>query len=178
MDAWCDPAGSQSGLIRHYGRLSPAAAPLPLNLDLINMKNITYSQTSINLDAATQIAQAAITHARSLGIAVNVAVLDANGILSAFLRCENTQLQSLDLAMDKAHTAVSFGIETLAWQTRMADWSDAARESLDRRPRFTAIGGGLPILDGRECIGAIGVSGGTAAQDIECAQIGIRAVLG
>jgi uncharacterized protein GlcG (DUF336 family) len=41
---------------------------------------------------------------------------------------------------------------------------------LFHRPRIAAFGGGLPIKLGDGVIGANGVSGGTAAQDIECAQ--------
>ena len=38
------------------------------------------------------------------------------------------------------------------------------------------IGGGIPIMIDGQCVGAIGVSTGTPAQDIECATAGAEAV--
>lgn len=40
------------------------------------------------------------------------------------------------------------------------------------------IGGGIPIMIEGQCVGAIGVSTGTPAQDIECATAGVEAVEG
>ena len=44
------------------------------------------------------------------------------------------------------------------------------------RPRFVAFGGGLPIVEGGMRIGAIGVSGGSEAQDEAIAVAGLQAL--
>jgi uncharacterized protein GlcG (DUF336 family) len=38
------------------------------------------------------------------------------------------------------------------------------------------FGGGLPIFEGEDVIGAIGVSGGSEEEDILCAQAGVDAI--
>jgi len=45
-----------------------------------------------------------------------------------------------------------------------------------QRPRFVAFGGGLPIVDNGELTGAVGVSGGSEAQDEEIAKAGLAAI--
>ena len=50
------------------------------------------------------------------------------------------------------------------------------REGIVLRPRFVAFGGGLSILEGGVRIGAIGVSGGSEAQDEIIARAGLEAL--
>lgn len=127
--------------------------------------------------AAMQAAQAAVAHSRQLGVMVNAAVVDHSGVLMAFLRCEGAPLHSVEMAMDKAYTAVSFGLATSAWDARLASRSEAVRAGLYSRPRFVGIGGGLPIVLDGQVIGAIGISGASEMQDIACAEAGLAAIL-
>lgn len=131
---------------------------------------------SIAWRAAHAAAGAASEAAEQLGVAVNVAVVDAAGVLAAFARMPGAPLHSVDIAIDKAYTAASFGLPTGAWPAALASHSDAVREGLVLRPRFVAFGGGLPIVEGGARIGAIGVSGGSEAQDEAIARAGLRAL--
>lgn len=141
------------------------------------MNPLAHSCQSITTAAAMRAAEAAVAHGRQLGVTVNAAVVDHSGVLMAFLRCEGAPLHSVDIAMDKAYTAVSFGLATAAWDARLAERSEAVRAGLYGRPRFAGFGGGLPIvLDGQR-IGAIGISGASEAQDIACAEAGLAAIL-
>ena len=81
----------------------------------------------------------------------------------------------IDIAIDKAYTAASFGLPTGAWHAALASHSDAVRQGLVLRPRFVAFGGGLPIVEDGALIGGIGVSGGSEAQDEQCANAGLDA---
>ena len=125
-------------------------------------------------------AHAAVGHAgraaQEMGLAVNVAVVDAGGVLAAFLRMPGAPLHSVEIAMDKAYTSVSFGLPTSRWGEVFQQHSAAVREGLVLRPRFVAFGGGLPIVEGRHRIGGIGVSGGSEAQDEAIAHAGLVAV--
>ncbi len=114
--------------------------------------------------------------AQDMGACVNVAVVDAGGLLAAFLRMPGAPLHSVDIAIDKAYTAVSFGLPTHLWAAALQEHSAAVREGIVLRPRFVAFGGGLPILEGGQRIGAIGVSGGSEAQDQAIAQAGLAAL--
>ncbi len=119
---------------------------------------------------------AAMARAEALGIRINVAVTDASGTLAAFLRMPNAFLHSIDIAIDKAYTAASFGFPTSQWP-QILDGDEALRLGMPHRPRLVVFGGGLPIgVDGHR-LGGIGVSGGSAEQDAECAQAGIDALL-
>jgi uncharacterized protein GlcG (DUF336 family) len=133
------------------------------------------AQRIIGTEAAAVAAQAAVAHARSLGIAINVAVTDRAGVLMAFLRMPGAFLHSIDIAIDKAYTAASFGFPTSQWGPLVAG-DELLRIGLNQRARLVMFGGGLPITEGAERIGAIGVSGGSAEQDEACAAAGVAAL--
>ena len=137
---------------------------------------IAFSQSVIGWEAAATAARAAVAHADSLGARVNVAVVDAGGNLAAFLRMPGAPLHSVDIAIDKAYTAVSFGLPTHQWAAALQNHSQAVREGIVLRPRFVAFGGGLPIHASGQRIGAIGVSGGSEEQDLGIAQAGLDAL--
>lgn len=126
--------------------------------------------------AAAVAAEAAAAHAEALGLRVNVAVVDAAGTLAAFLRMPGAPLHSVEIAIDKAYTASSFGLATARWTEVLAEHSPAVRQGLVQRPRFVAFGGGLPLLEAGVLIGAIGVSGGSEDEDALIAETGVAAI--
>jgi len=134
------------------------------------------SLQSIDWRAAHAAAGAAVQAAHALGVNVNVAVVDACGQLAAFLRMPGAPLHSVDIAIDKAFTAVSFGLPTHLWAAALQEHSAAVREGIVLRPRFVAFGGGLPVIEAGQRIGAIGVSGGSEVQDQAIAQAGLDAL--
>lgn len=131
---------------------------------------------SIDWTAAHLAVGAAVQAAQALGVRINVAVVDASGVLAAFLRMPGAPLHSVDIAIDKAYTAVSFGLATSQWQAALQQHSAAVREGLVLRPRFVAFGGGLPIIESGQRIGGIGVSGGSEQEDEACAQAALVAL--
>ena len=145
---------------------------------------VAHLQSVIGWEAAATAARAAVAQAERLGIRVNVAVVDPGGTLAAFLRMPGAPLHSVDIAIDKAYTAVSFGLATSQWHAVLQQHSAAVREGLVLRPRFVGFGGGLPILDGAgegsdgtgQRMGGIGVSGGSEQQDEDCARAGLAAI--
>ena len=137
---------------------------------------VSVSQAVIGWDAAATATRAAAQHADSLGIAINIAVVDLGGNLAAFLRMPGAPLHSIDIAIDKAYTAASFGLPTSQWHAALQEHSAAVREGIVLRPRFVAFGGGLPILEQGLRIGGIGVSGGSEQQDEAIAQAGLKAI--
>ena len=140
------------------------------------MSNISVTHTLIDWEAAAIAVQAAVAKAVSIGVKINVAVVDSSGTLMAFLRMPNAPLHSVEIAIDKAYTAASFGLPTHLWLEVLKEHSPAVQDGLLRRPRFVAFGGGLPILENGVLIGAIGVSGASELQDQQCAQAGLHAM--
>lgn len=135
-----------------------------------------YRSEAITCEAAAAVANASIEHARQSGFKICVAVVDASGVLTAFLRMPGAPLPSSDIAVDKAYTAVSFGVSTAALGEAMTHHSAAVQAGVPLRPRVVLFGGGLPIMRGDTCIGAVGVSGATEEQDIQCAERGREAL--
>ncbi|MDR1968901.1 MAG: heme-binding protein [Burkholderiaceae bacterium] len=138
--------------------------------------NLSVEQRLITAEAAARAVQAAVAHASASGLRINVAVTDASGVLAAFLRMPGAFLHSIDIAIDKAYTAASFGFPTSQWK-ELLDSDPALRIGMPHRSRLVVFGGGLPIVVNGERLGGIGVSGGSAEQDAECAQAGIDALL-
>src|SRR5450830_302783 len=136
---------------------------------------IAHSQSVVGWEAAATAARAAVVHAGQLGIRINVAVTDSGGTLAAFLRMPGAFLHSVDIAIDKAYTAASFGFPTSRWMS-LIEHDQPLREGLVQRPRLVIFGGGLPIHHQDQLIGGIGVSGGSAEQDEACAQAGLDAL--
>lgn len=142
--------------------------PTPLTLSVV--------QRVIDVRAAAEAVRAAVAHAASINARINVAVVDHSGVLAAFLRMPGAPLHSVDIAIDKAYTAVSFGLATSQWHAALQTHSAAVREGIVLRPRFVAFGGGLPMVEAGQRIGGIGVSGGSEQEDEACAQAGLAAI--
>jgi uncharacterized protein GlcG (DUF336 family) len=137
--------------------------------------SLSVDTAQIGTTAAQAAVAAAVDHARTLGIAINVAVTDGSGTLMAFLRMNGAFLHSIDIAIDKAYTAASFGFPTSKWGGVIGD-DELLRIGLNQRPRLVLFGGGLPLVENGRRIGGIGVSGGSAEQDEACAAAGLAAL--
>jgi uncharacterized protein GlcG (DUF336 family) len=144
-----------------------------------NPGRASVAQRCITAEAAAAAVAAAVLHAGGLGLRINVAVVDGSGTLTAFLRMPGAFLHSVDIAIDKAYSAASFGFPTSQWPEILAA-DTALRQGLPQRPRLVVFGGGLPIVEGsgehRALIGGIGVSGASAEQDEACARAGLQAI--
>lgn len=141
-----------------------------------NQPALSVSVPSIDWHAAHLAVGAAVQAAQDMGVRINVAVVDASGGLAAFLRMPGAPLHSIDIAIDKAYTAVSFGLATSQWTQALQQHSAAVRDGLVLRPRFVAFGGGLPLLENGQRMGGIGVSGGSEQEDEACARAALSAL--
>lgn len=136
---------------------------------------ISHDMKVISWKAASHATVAAVEKAKSLGIKINVAVVDSGGNLAAFLRMPDAFLHSIDIARDKAYTAAGFNVATDQLY-QMIEASPSLRSGIVARPHCVVFGGGLPLYDGDFLIGGIGISGGSEQQDILCAQAGLEAI--
>ncbi len=132
-------------------------------------------QACISSDAAHAAVAAAVRQAEQLGIRINVAVTDPAGNLMAFLRMPGAFVHSIDIAIDKAFTAASFGFATSKWAGVVGN-DEILKIGLNQRARLVMFGGGLPMNEAGQRIGGIGVSGGSAEQDEVCAAAGLAAL--
>lgn len=135
------------------------------------------TQAVITHGAATCLIQAAIRHAETIGIKINVAVVDSTGTLAGFLRMPGSFSVSSEMACRKARSAAGLGFDAQTAESILGLENIRVREAMLLHPDFTLVRGGLPIFIQGELIGAVGVSGGTEAQDDACAKVAVSAVL-
>lgn len=131
---------------------------------------------TVTLAEAKRMLTAAEAKASSLGIAYNIAVVDAGGHLVAFARQDGALIGSIDLAIDKAMTARLFDKTTsyLATLAQPGEPLFGIQES--NSGKVVIFGGGVPIVSGGNIIGAVGASAGTVEQDIAVAEAAITAL--
>lgn len=134
--------------------------------------------STLTLDGARHVADAAVAHARAAEVPVCVAVTGTDGRLLAFARMDGAPLLSIDLAQDKAYTVCSFGgLPTHRWFSLIKD-DPSLLHGIVKTHRLIVFGGGVAVRVAGEFVGAVGVSGGSAEQDRQCAEAGAAAVLG
>jgi uncharacterized protein GlcG (DUF336 family) len=135
----------------------------------------TFATRNLTTESALKAAQAALAKCRADGFQVTVAVVDRAGLTQALLRDRFAGPHTLDVATNKAWTAVSFKTSTadLERVTR----AGTAMSGLRHVPRAIAVGGGLTIEAAGSLLGAIGVSGAPGGEaDETCARAGIKAI--
>jgi uncharacterized protein GlcG (DUF336 family) len=130
---------------------------------------------TITHQAAVQAVAAAVGHGAANGTPVVAAVVGASGELVAFLRGGAAPFHSEKIAQDKAFTASSFKVPT-AEVYDLVSGSAALCEGIAHQPRVVMFGGGVPVVFGGECVGGIGVSGGSEEVDVSCANAAAAAI--
>ena len=130
---------------------------------------------SISVELAQKMLAKAVAKARELGVSENVAILDDGGNLTAFCRMDGAPILCIEMAQNKAYTAL-FGVST-------QDFFDFIQRDpslltgIPTLARVAAWGGGFPIKVDGEIVGAIGVSGAPAVQnDVDCASAALALV--
>jgi uncharacterized protein GlcG (DUF336 family) len=130
---------------------------------------------SISSELAQKMVDAAVAKARELGVSENVAILDDGGILKAFSRMDGAPIPTIEMAQNKAYTAL-LGVSTRDFFNAIqSDPSLVA--GVPTLSRIAAWAGGFPIKVNGELVGAIGVSGApTVASDEACANAALALV--
>ena len=140
------------------------------------MAENTFQKSSITTEAAERIIKAAEAKSREMGKAMSIAVCDEDGTLKAFRRMDGAPLLSVQIAQDKAYTAISFGgMATHEWYDFIKN-DPPLLEGIIKTDRLVVFGGGFPIKADGAIIGGIGVSGGHYSEDMEVAQAGLAAL--
>jgi len=129
----------------------------------------------LSLDQAKKAMAGAEAEAKKNNWNVVIAIVDSGGHLVMLQRLDSTQIGSIDVAKDKATTAVHFRRPTKAFQDLIAQGGVNLR--LLKITNASPLEGGVPIIVGGAIVGGVGVSGVTSAQDAQIAQAGADAVL-
>lgn len=130
-----------------------------------------------SLDLATKAARAAVDVCKSAGYRVGVAVIDTAGEARAMLTADGSDGSHVFVAMRKALAALKFGMPSSEANAAVSkDKTLLSRVT----PNMFVEGGAVPILVGKEVVGAIGVSGAGGApighQDELCAMAALKQI--
>ena len=130
---------------------------------------------SISSELAQKMVDEAMVKARQLGVAENVAILDDGGNLKAFGRMDGAPILCIEMAQNKAYTAL-FGVSTQDF-FNFIKGDPSLLAGIPTLSRVAAWGGGFPIKVNGEVVGAIGLSGApTVENDVECARAALALV--
>jgi glc operon protein GlcG len=113
---------------------------------------------------ARKIMDTGVARAREANIAVTIAIVDAGGHLLLLERMDGGRFHTVHSATTKAVCAASNKRLTgsKGAQGQSLDVAHALGLALAAGPeRWTAMEGGCPIMVADECIGAVGVAGGS-----------------
>jgi glc operon protein GlcG len=147
---------------------APAPAPIP---DAIPF-DIPYGMP-ITLERAKKVAEAAAAEAKKRNWKMAIAIVSGSGDLVYFEKLDDTQLASVEVSQGKARTAATFRRPSKAFFDAMESGHPYVATL---KSGIVASEGGIPLVENGKVIGAIGVSGGTAAQDGVIAKAGADTV--
>lgn len=130
----------------------------------------------ITMKQAEAIIAAGERRAAALNVPINIAVIDGGAHLKAFARMDGALIGSIDIAFNKARTAALFGMKTEA----IGEFCKPGGTSPGLEHTnggLVVFAGGIPLTnkDGGT-VGAVGVSGGAVAQDLDIAEAAAAAL--
>jgi uncharacterized protein GlcG (DUF336 family) len=130
-----------------------------------------YSNT-VTLQEAEQIISVAKTKAGEIGQPMNIAVVDSGGHLVAHVRMDGAWIGSIDISINKAFTSRAFDIATAELGKNAQPGQQFYGIQQSNHGRIMIFAGGIPLQRNGQVMGAIGVSGGSGAQDQAVAEAG------
>ena len=129
----------------------------------------------VTLSDARRITAAAEAHAATIGQPMVIAVVDAGANLVSHVRMDEGWIGSIDISITKAFTARAFNVAT----KDLADNSQPGQQFYgiqnSNHDRVMIFAGGIPLKRDGKVVGAIGVSGGSGADDHAVAEAGAAA---
>jgi uncharacterized protein GlcG (DUF336 family) len=131
---------------------------------------------SLSLADARRVIAAGEAKAAEIGQPSNIAVVDAGGNLVSHVRMDGAWIGSIDISINKAFTSRAFDISTQDLADNAGPGQQFFGIHASNNGRIMIFAGGIPLRDGDTVVGAVGVSGGSGAQDQEIAEAAAAAL--
>ena len=125
------------------------------------------------LELARRAVDAGLAYAREGDLRMTLVVMDVTGTVCAAARMDRSRPITYTIAVAKANTARVFETSTAVLAGRVKPENKIAIGQIGTDIAF--LGGGVPLVRDGVVIGAVGASGGTEDQDIECAEVALAA---
>lgn len=142
------------------------------------MENVKKYGLGISLDRAKKLVEHAEKKAVEIGVPMVISILDSGGNHVLLHRMDHALLGSIEVAINKAFTAVTVKIGTheLAALVQPGEVLYGLQNTYN--DRLVCFGGGYPVeLESEGIVGAIGVSGGSVEEDMVVAECALKAFL-
>lgn len=130
-----------------------------------------HSRPILTSSQARAVVDKALVVAAELNLSISVAVVDDGGYVLAVHKMDKAGKLTPKVAFEKARTAALMRAPSGAMQARLKD-----EPALLRLTDYLPMAGGLPVIHAGECAGAVGISGGTAEQDVLVATSALAAI--
>lgn len=150
------------------------AAPSTTTTAATTSNPVVHYGPPISLALAQRVASAAQAEAQRNGWPMVIAVMDSSANLVVLHKMDHAQTGSIDIAQQKAESAVRFKRPTKAFEDALAQGGLHLR--LLATQRAIPLEGGLPLIVDGQLVGAIGVSGMQSTQDAQVAAEGVKAL--
>lgn len=137
---------------------------------MLNIPRLSAAEAQSLLDAARR-------KAEQMGVPQCIAVTDESGNLIAFERMDGGKISSINTAIDKAFTGAAARRGTHIYNQLCIPGEPTFGIHITNSGRFSTIPGGLPVMVDDQVVGGIGISSGTAEQDLECAEAAVAEFL-
>jgi len=160
---------------RVNGAMAVAAAAILCSSVAMGME----TKPALTLDVAKKMVAGCEAKAKQEGWKMNIAIADDGANLVMFERMDGAFLGSVYISQRKAMTSANFPASTRFFQELAfgKEGKPGSVPGIADVPGVITFAGGLPIMTANKAqLGGIGVSGGTADQDEQCAQAGLDAV--
>jgi uncharacterized protein GlcG (DUF336 family) len=129
---------------------------------------------SLSIEEAKILIEGCASKSREISVPQCIAVCDSAGRLITFDRMDGAKISSISIAIDKAFTGACARNGTHIYNELCQPGKPTFGIHITNGGHFSIIGGGLPVKVDGEIVGGIGVSSGTAEQDLVCAQAALE----
>lgn len=129
---------------------------------------------TVSLALAKKIAAAGEAEAVKNNLNNVIAIVDDGGNLIYLEKMDGAQIGSIEIALEKAKTAIYFKRATKTYEDRVAGGTN----TILKLPNVLPFEGGLPLIVDGQFVGAVGVSGGNPQQDGVVAKAAVEALAG
>jgi uncharacterized protein GlcG (DUF336 family) len=130
---------------------------------MLDIKRLSFDEARILLDGCAK-------KASEMGIPMCSAVTDESGHLVAFDRMDGGKISSISIAVDKAFTGAVARKGTHVYNELCQPGKPTFGIHITNSGHFSIIGGGLPVSVDGVIVGGVGVSSGTAGEDLAVAE--------
>ncbi|WP_407407092.1 GlcG/HbpS family heme-binding protein [Peribacillus sp.] len=129
--------------------------------------------SQITLALSKKLIEAAEQEATKINVPMVISIVDSGGNLVACHRMDEALLVSVDIAQNKAWTSIAMKMPTENLAQATGSGKELFGINTTNNGRVVIFGGGIPLLEDNQIIGAIGVSGGSVKEDIQVAKAAV-----